>query len=168
MLYDLVEDRFGRRPYGWHDWETVLLVARLVMMGELTLVSDGGTLTPDAIYSAIDGPNKWRRVTVVKRQTVDRDSLQKARAIAKDVFQTIAPDGEDALNAHIRAVFGSWQSHLNSWKPLADTGNYPGSAAIADAQGMLAKALAIQDSYQLLGHFIEYKGDFLDLAEFNC
>lgn len=165
VLYDLVEDRFGRRPYGWHDWETVLLVARLVMMGELSLVSDGGTLTPDAIYSAIDGPNKWRRVTVVKRQTVDRDSLQKARAIAKDVFQTIAPDGEDALNAHVRAALGSWQSNLNSWKPLADTGNYPGSAAIADAQGMIAKALTIQDSYQFLGHFIEYKDDFLDLAD---
>ena len=165
VLYDLVEDRFGRRPYGWHDWETVLLVARLVMIGELSLVSDGGTLTPDAVYGAIDGPNKWRRVTVVKRQTVDRDSLQKARAIAKDVFQTIAPDGEDALNAHVRAALGSWQSYLNSWKPLADTGNYPGSAAIADAQGMIAKALTIQDSYQFLGHFIEYKDDFLDLAD---
>ena len=161
VLYDLAEDRFGRRPYGWHDWETVLLVARLVMMGELSLVSDGGTLTPDAIYSAIDGPNKWRRVTVVKRQTVDRDSLQKARAIAKDVFQTIAPDGEDALTSHIRSALGSWQNNLNSWKPLAETGNYPGSASIADALGVIAKALAIQDSYQFLGHFIEYKTIFL-------
>ena len=166
VLYDLVEDRFGRRPYGWNDWETVLLVARLVMMGELSLVSDGDkTLTPDAIYSAIDGPNKWRRITVVKRQTVDRGSLQKARGIAKDVFEAIAPDGEDALTAHIRGQLGSWQSDLSGWKPLAETGNYPGSTAIADAQGVIAKALNIQDSYKFLNHFIELEDDFVDLAD---
>lgn len=165
VLYDLIEDRFGRRPYGWNEWETVLLVARLVMMGELSLVSDGTTLTPDAIFSAVDGPNKWRRITVLKRQTVDRASLQKARAIAKDVFQQIAPDGEDALTAHVRAALSGWDRSLNSWRPLAETRSYPGSAAIADALGVIAKALAIQDSFQFLGHFIEYKDDFLDLAD---
>ena len=166
VLYDLVEDRFGRRPYGWNDWETVLLVVRLVMMGEISLVSDGdNTLTPGAIYSAIDGPNKWRRITVVKRQTVDRDSLQKARNIAKEVFQSIAPDGEDALTAHIRSELGNWHGALNSWKPLAETGNYPGSEPIADALGVIAKAQNIQDSYKFLSHFIELKGDFLDLAD---
>lgn len=166
VLYDLVEDRFGRRPYGWNDWETVLLVVRLVMMGELSLVSDGdNTLTPDAIYSAIDGPNKWRRITVVKRQTVDRGSLQKARGIAKDVFEAIAPDGEDALTGHVRGQLGGWQSDLSGWKPLAETGNYPGSAAIADALGVIAKALNIQDSYKFLNHFIELEDDFIDLAD---
>ncbi|MEI4488939.1 BREX system P-loop protein BrxC [Frigidibacter sp. MR17.14] len=166
VLYNLVEDRFGRRPFGWNDWETVLLVVRLVMMGEISLVIDGdNTLTPDAIYPAIDGPNKWRRITVVKRQTVDRESLQKARSIAKDVFQAIAPDGEDALTQHVRKHLAGWQSDLNSWKPLADTGNYPGSSVIADAQGVVAKALSIQDSYQFLDHFIEFKNDFLELAD---
>lgn len=166
VLYDLVEDRFGRRPYGWNDWETVLLIVRLVMMGELSLVTDGdNTLTPNSVYTAIDGPNKWRRITVVKRQTVDRDSLQKARGIAKDVFEIIAPDGEDALNAHVRNQLEGWQGSLNSWKPLADTGNYPGRSDIADAQGVIAKALSIQDSFQFLKHLIEYQNDFFDLAD---
>ncbi len=166
VLYDLVEDRFGRRPYGWNDWESVLLVVRLMMMGEISLVNDGdNTLTPDAIYGAIDGPNKWRRITVVKRQTVDQGSLQKARNIAKDVFEAIAPDGEDALTSHVRAQLGSWQADLNNWKPLADTGNYPGSTAIADAQGVIAKALNIQHSYQFLNHFIELNDDFVELAD---
>jgi hypothetical protein len=165
VLYDLVSDRFGHRPYGWHDWESVLLVVRLVMMGELSLTGSGGTLSTDKIYAAIDGPNKWRNITVVKRQTVDKSQLQSARNIAKDVFEKIAPDGEDALNAHIRDELESWKTSLGEWKPLADTGNYPGASDIADASGVVVKALAIQDSFQFVGHFIEFKDDFNDLSD---
>jgi hypothetical protein len=165
VLYDLVSDRFGRRPYGWHDWESVLLVVRLVMMGELSLTGSGGTLSTDKIYAAIDGTNKWRNVTVVKRQTVDKGQLQTARTIAKDVFEIIAPDGEDKLTAHIRGELESWKTSLGEWKPLADTGNYPGASDIADASGVVAKALTIQDSYQFVGHFIEFKDDFNDLSD---
>lgn len=165
VLYDLVTDRFGRRPYGWHDWEVVLLVVRLVMMGELSVTGSGGTLTPDRIYAAIDGTNKWRNVTVVKRQTVDKGLLQTARTIAKDVFGKNTPDGEDALTAHIRGEFEAWRTNLGEWKPLADTGNYPGASDIADASGVIARALAIQDSYQFIGHFVELKDDFQDLSD---
>jgi hypothetical protein len=165
VLYDLVSDRFGRRPYGWHDWESVLLVVRLVMMGELSLTGSGGTLSTDKIFAAIDGPNKWRNITVVKRQTVEKGQLQSARNIAKDVFEKIAPDGEDALTAHIRDELESWKTSLGEWKPLADTGNYPGASDIADASGVVAKALAIQDSFQFVGHFIEFKDDFNDLSD---
>jgi hypothetical protein len=165
VLYDLVADRFGRRPYGWHDWESVLLVARLVKLGEISLTGSGSTLSTDNIYAAIDGTNKWRNVTVVKRQTVDKGQLQTARVIAKDVFEKIAPDGEDALTEHIRSELESWKTSLGEWKPLADTGNYPGASDIADAAGVVAKALAIQDSYEFVGHFIQLKDDFQDLSD---
>jgi hypothetical protein len=165
VLYDLVSDRFGHRPYGWHDWESVLLVVRLVMMGELSLTGSGGTLSTDNIYAAIDGPNKWRNITVVKRQTVDHGKLQTARNVALEVFGNIAPDGEDNLTAHIRDELESWKTCLGEWKPLADTGNYPGASDIADASGVVAKALAIQDSFQFIGHFIEFKDDFNDLSD---
>jgi hypothetical protein len=165
VLYDLVADRFSRRPYGWNDWETVLLIVRLVMKGELSLTKSGGTLVPEKMYGEIDGTNKWRNVTVVKRQTVDQGQIQTARATAKDVFEQIAPDGEDALTVHIRGEFEKWTANLGEWKPLADTGSYPGASDIADASGVIAKALAIPDSYEFIGHFIEFKADFLDLSD---
>ena len=165
VLYDLAIDHFGRRPYGWQEWETVLLVARLVMKGEISLSGNGGTLTPDKIFAGIDGPNKWRSVTVMKRKTVDKASLQNARTIARDVFDKIAPEGEDALNGHIRAELESWKSSLGEWKTLADTGNYPGSSEMADAIGLIAKALDISDSYEFIGHFTEFKDDFRDLSD---
>jgi hypothetical protein len=165
VLYDLVADRFGKRPYGWHDWETVLLVVRLVMAGEISLSDSGGTISPDKIYPAIDGPNKWRGITVVKRQTVDQGQLQKARGLAQDVFGKIAPDGEDSLTAHIRAELDTWNKSLSEWKPLADTGSYPGSSEIANAAGIIAKASSIPDSYELISHFIDHGDDFEDLSE---
>ena len=53
VLYNLIEDRFGRRPYGWNDWEVLLLIVRLVMAGEISLVADGTTLSSERIYNAI-------------------------------------------------------------------------------------------------------------------
>jgi len=49
LLHELVE-RFARRPYGWGEWEIVLLVTRLFMAGDLNLMTDGSALTPkDAV-----------------------------------------------------------------------------------------------------------------------
>jgi len=165
VLYDLAIDHFGQRPYGWQEWETVLLVVRLVMVGEISLSGSGGTLTSDKIFAAIDGPNKWRSVTVMKRKTVDRASLQKARSITRDVFDKIAPEGEDALNSHIRDELETWKTSLGEWKTLADTGNYPGSSEMADAMGLIAKALVVSDSYEFITHFTEFKEDFSDLSD---
>ena len=165
VLYNLAFDHFGHRPYGWQEWETILLVVRLVMLGEISLSSGGSTLTPDKIYGAIDGTSKWRNVTVMKRKTVDKASLQSARTLARDVFDAIAPDGEDGLAAHIRQHLEQWQTDLSAWKSLADTDKYPGSADIADALGVIARAQAIKDNYQYIEHFIERKDDLLELSE---
>ncbi len=165
VLYDLVTDRLGRRPYGWPEWETVLLVVRLVMKGELSLTKNNTTLVPEKIYAEIDGPNKWRNVSVVKRQTVDQGQLQSARTIAKDVFEKIAPDGEDALTTHVRVELEKWSQGLGEWKPLADTGDYPGASYIADAIGVIAKLQAQADSFEFINHFVGSKQDFLDLSD---
>ena len=98
VLEDMVEARFGRRPYGWPEWEVLLLVARLVRKGDISLVMDGATLATDKIHDAVTSPSKWRRITLVKRQSVDTGQLQAARHLAKDVFGQIAPDGVRVLN----------------------------------------------------------------------
>jgi len=165
VLEDLVQERFGRRPYGWPEWEVVLLVARLVRRGDISLVMDGGVLALDKAFEAITSPSKWRRITVVKRKTVDSGKLQEARNLAKDVLGNIAPDGEDALDAHLREQLGRWRSDLTSYKTLADTGNYPGGEPIADALGVINKLLAETESVGLIGKFLERRADLLDLSD---
>ena len=165
VLHDLVEEKFGRRPYGWPDWEAVLLVARLIVSGSVSLVMDGTTLSTDKIYNAVITPNKWRRITVMKRKTVDKGAIQKARNIAKDVFGKLAPDGEDALDAFVRDSFGGWQASLENHKALADTGEYPGSTEIADALGEIRKMLATKEAFDFITAFIDNKDGLLDLSD---
>jgi len=165
ILEDMVEARFGRRPYGWPEWEVVLLVARLAKKGDISLVMDGATLSTDKVYEAVSTPGEWTRITVIKRKTVGDREIQRARNLAKDVFGQIAPDGEDALDAFLREKLGAWRTNLTQYKTLADTGDYPGKAEIADALGVIAKLLAEKESFGLIGKFLEGKKDLRDLSD---
>jgi hypothetical protein len=63
----------------------------MVRKDDISLVMDGATLPMDKIYDAIIGPSMWRRITLIKRRTVDTGQLQKARGLAKEIFGKIAP-----------------------------------------------------------------------------
>jgi hypothetical protein len=104
-------------------------------------------------------------IVVVKRQTVDKGQLQAARDLAKHLFGKIGPDGEDALDAYLRESLGTWRGNLARYRTLADTGDYPGSQAIADAAAVVAKLLAEKESFGLIGKLLERKSDLLDLSD---
>ena len=40
----MIENRYANRPYGWPAWKSLLLVARLIVLGEISLVMDGAVL----------------------------------------------------------------------------------------------------------------------------
>src|SRR5262249_33791669 len=54
---------------------------------------------------------------------------------------------------------------LNGYKPLADTGNYPGRNEIADGLLRVKKLLACDSSYKFIEQFNAQKSDLLDLAD---
>ncbi len=165
VLDDLVDARFGRRPYGWPEWEVVLLLARLIRKGEISLVMDGGTLPLDAVYDTVMSPSKWRRISVARRKTHPPEVLQNTRHLAKDVFGKLAPDGEDALGAFLREQLDGWRLSLAQYKTLSDTGDYPGGQEIADALGVIAKLLAEKESFGLILKLLERREDVLDLSD---
>ena len=41
ILHDMIEKRYALRPYGWPDEEVLILVARLLVLGEISLMMDG-------------------------------------------------------------------------------------------------------------------------------
>ncbi|MCF8005228.1 MAG: BREX system P-loop protein BrxC, partial [Chromatiaceae bacterium] len=165
VLEPLVQERFGRRPFGWPEWEVVLLVARLLRRGDTSLVLDGDTLSPEKAYEPLTSPSKWRKLSLIKRKTLDSAKLQQARQLAKELFGSLAPDGEEAIDAYLRAKLSDWQADLGEYKTLASSGAYPGSDRIAEALGLLKPLSAETERVALIEQFLSRKNDLLDLAD---
>jgi hypothetical protein len=165
VLYDMIQKRYALRPYGWPEMEVLLLVARLLAVGEISLRMEGDTLPMDRIYDAVKTPAKWRKITLHKRKTSDPKALQQARQLGKDLFAEMGPDNEDALCAFLKEKLQAWETALNSFKPLADTGDYPGREEIADGLAVIKPLLATDESYQFIDRFNQSKDDLLDLSD---
>ena len=54
----MIEKRYALRPYGWPDEEVLLLVARLLVLGEISLMMDGALLPLDKVYEADHRPGE--------------------------------------------------------------------------------------------------------------
>jgi len=168
VLYDVITKRYAVRPYGWPDLEVILLVARLLAVGEISLRMEGAALPLDKVYDTIKSPAKWRKITIHKRKTADPKAIQQARQLGKDVFAEMGPDNEDALCAFLKGRLQGWEAALNGFKPLADTGDYPGKDEITEALGVIKPLLAYDESYKFIEKFNDSRNDLLDLSdEFN-
>lgn len=164
LLNDLVE-RFARRPYGWPEWEIMLLVARLYMAGEINLMLEGASITPKEAVDPLTKQVKWKQIAIIKRKAVNEEDLKKARSLGKDIFHNIGPDAEDQLNRFLLDNLEKWHSNLNSWKPLALSGRYPGSREISEGETLIKKLLSIHDSYEFFNAFNKAKDDLEELSE---
>ena len=164
-LGSLINERFSRHPWGWKEFDTLLLVCRLFKAGQIELHASGAKLQADEIYAQVDGPNKWNRVSVSRRKTVDKTDIQSVRKLARDLFGSASPEGEDDLHAWLRDRFSKQSEQLGRWSALAATGAYPGGDDIADLQGVVNKLLANRDSFSFLSHVKSYEADLENLGE---
>ncbi|WP_262386226.1 BREX system P-loop protein BrxC [Pseudomonas sp. WS 5021] len=165
VLHDLAESHYGRRPYGWPEWETVLLIVRLLLKGEVSLVGNGGPLASQQIWSEISTPARWRTTEIQRRQQVGSGELQKARQQFKDVFQKIAPDGEDTLYDHLQSSLTKWEGELKQWRVLAQNGQYPGLYEIDLGLKLIGKLKAAPDSFDAIQLFLKERNLLLDLSD---
>lgn len=165
VVHEMLEKRFSLRPYGWPDEEVLILVARLLVLGEISLMMDGGLVPLDKAYETLTTPAKRRKTTIIKRQTSDPKALQLARGLGKELFHEMGPDGEDPLFTFLQCKMKDWQTSLAGYKPLADTGHYPGKDQIDDSLAVIKKMLACDDSYRFIDQFNSLKSDLLALSE---
>ena len=163
-LNELAE-RFTKRPYGWPDWEVVLLVARLFMAGEALLKVDGGAILPREAIDYLTKSVKWKQVALLKRKATGIEDLKKARRLGQDVFGQIGPETEEGLFKFLVQQLSAWEQSLRKYEPLAQTGRYPGKKLIDDATQKICRLTAIHDSYEYFQAFNKAADDLHDLAE---
>ena len=164
VFYDLIEKR-ALRPYGWPQWETLLLIARMVVLGEIHLVMDGAAIPVGKVYEAVSTTSRWRKITVMQRRASDPKALQDARNLGKEMFSEMGPDGEDALFAFLQRRLKDWQASLNGYKALADTGDYPGEKEIEAGLQVIQKLVAEEAPFKFIERFNTLKDDLLNLAD---
>ena len=165
VLFDMLTARYANRPYGWPEFEVILLLARLYMAGEVQFVSGGAAIPKGKLYEALTSQRKWRNITVVQRATSKPEDVRKARELGRDVFSEMGPEGEDALFEFLKGRLEGWREKLTRYRDMADTGIYPGTKDIADSLSLVKAILAPEDSNKFLAEFNEHKSDLLDITD---
>ena len=157
--------RFVGRPYGWPDWEIILLVARLFVAGEIKLMTEGASVEPRQAIEPLLQRGRWAQVSLIKRKTVGSAELVASRNLGQQLFNRIGPDTEDGLYSFLREELTEWKDKLGGYQPLADTGSYPGKKETDAGLNTIARLLTIRDSFEFFEAFNARKSELLDLAE---
>jgi hypothetical protein len=165
LLSDVV-DRFAGAPWGWRpELETVLLIARLFMAGEIKLVMEGSDLDPKSAAEPLTKAARFKQVSILKRKTADAGTRIKARDLHREIFSLQPRDDEDGLVADYRDNLGKRKAELEHAKVKAEQKDYPGAAEIAKALQVIDRQLAIRDPFEFLNAMLSSRDDWLDLAE---
>ena len=165
IVLGTITERYAKRPYGWPEFEVILLLARLIMAGDVQCVMGGAAIPKDKLYEALTSKRKWRNITIVQRATTRPEDVKQARELGLDVFSEMGPEREDALFEFLKGRLEDWREKLSQYRALADTGSYPGSAEIADSLSLLKTLIAPEDSNRFLAQVNEHESDLRDLAE---
>ena len=165
VLFDMLTARYANRPYGWPEFEVILLLARLYMAGEVQFVSGGAAIPKGKLYEALTSRHKWRNITVVQRATSKPEDVKKARELGRDVFSEMGPEGEDALFEFLKGRLEGWREKLSRYRDMADTGSYPGAEDIADSLSLLSTLVAPEDSNRFLAQVNERGSELRDIAD---
>ncbi len=165
ILLDELAGHFSKKPYGWPEFQVVILVANYFMAGHINLVAAGGKLAPKDAFSYMSKTSQWKHVGIIKRKMISRAEVAKAQKLAKELFGATAPDHQDKLAAFIKDNLSSWIKELEKYKPLADTGEYPGKQEIDRIIGQADKVNRVPDTYERIRLFADMEADLQDAAD---
>lgn len=165
LLFDLIDSRYGERPYGWPELEVVLLVARLAVLKEINLVANAAPLRLDQAYDHLTASSKQRQVIITRRASASSDLIKQAQALGKELFAQQGPGGEQPLFTLLKEKLSGWNSDLAGYEPLAKTDAYPGLSEIRDGLTALRKFTEESDSVRFLKRFVENSNELRDLAD---
>jgi len=165
VLRNLIETRYGKRPYGWPEFEIVILIARLAVTKEISLSVNSAPLSLEQAYDHLVSSSKQRKVIITQRQIADQAIMKKARDLGKHLFSEQGPAAEDALFHFLKAKLEEWKKDLLQYEPLAKTGDYPGLSEIEEALQRLRALVNEDNSLVFLKRFVEYKNDFGNIAD---
>ena len=141
------------RPYGWPDEEVLLLVARLLVLGEISLMMDGALVPLDKAYEAITTPAKRRKITI--RQAAD-DRPQGDPERPQPGQGTVLRDGAGRRGRPVHLPAGQAQGLADCLARLQAPGRHrqlPRQGRDRRRPGAGQELLGVSDSYKFIEQF---------------
>jgi hypothetical protein len=164
LLHELIA-HFAAKPYGWPEWEIILLVARIFMAGEINLLTNGSPLEPREAVGPMLKAGQWKTIKIIKRKLPTREETDKARKLCQEAFGKIGPEDLVDLVKTIRANLNLWDADLTRYRQLAQTGDYPGSQEIERGVKITSSLLPIRDTFAFIQALNKKKDEILDVSE---
>ena len=109
-----VSGRFAKRPYGWPENETALLLVRLFAAGEILFVQAGQPIGKDSLPSTVPEQRNWRRIKIVQKVAAKAEDVKKAREVGRDVFSEMGPEDPESLSEFLGTKLRAWERHAGS------------------------------------------------------
>jgi hypothetical protein len=158
-------DRYFKKPWGWPNWDTVLMVAQLFRSGELRLLHKGDLLDFRKAIEPLTKTRYWQDIVVQKQPTVSEEDRKKAMELVKDCFHEIPPaDGED-LAAFITARVAARQEAMQTWQNEATYAGYPTRAFLDRFCSVFATLSAHHSAADTLKAFTSACSDLREFAD---
>jgi len=165
LLSDVI-DRFTGIPFGWKpDWEVVLLVTRLFMAGEIKLTLSGSDLEPRSAFDPLSKSVRHSQISILKRKTADSGSITRVVALYGQLFSSLPRKDEDGVVKDFRERLQEWQASLRPHQSLALQQHFPGTEKIEALLALIAKQLAVRDSYEFIEALNKDRDLWLDAGE---
>lgn len=158
-------NRFSRRPYGWHENEILLLIARLGLAGKISFTLNGDLPLKKA-YDPFTSVRKHGEIRIQKIRQHDERQLKNAAALVKNLFnKTFTGSGEKELAELITNELKKWHEQLKSFNSKAQTGHFPGKQKIEQGLALFAELLEQTNSFNLIARCLEQTNALEDFAE---
>jgi len=162
---DDVVKTFGRRPYGWHDDEIILILARLALANKICFQLRQQDVPLRQLYDNLLQVRKRAELRVRRIKQQSDANLKRAAKLYRDLFSVNPAENEKALFDDAVARLNSWRKKLEEFKAKASTGKFPGVNEINDGIALLSSLTLLQGSYQFIDRFIDEEGALLDFEE---
>lgn len=164
VLDELIRERFSNRPYGWYEWQTLLLLVKLYLAGNINFVLNNEVLDRTHIYENISRTSNWKKITLRQRKKIEPAKIEAARRIGQQLFAEMGPDKEDTLIDFLKNKLFSWQRSLQKYDEWGERSNYPGNTEVKFGLNLISQLLSPRDNFSFIETFTEKSQELIDFA----
>jgi hypothetical protein len=158
--------RFSHSPYGWHDDDIILLLARIALAGKITFNHQGNDVILKSAFDLFMNNRKRGEIRVQRVRQHDEQQLRSAGKIVKDLFnKTFTGQSEKELAEMVRSELTLWRNQLQAFQRQALTGQFPGKKEISTGLLLISGILDQSTYYGLIQRFVEEDTSLINFSE---